>query len=74
LCACLCAETLGDARSMNWAHLWILCRYDAKFHATAGLNLLYGSHVPNRPVGLHIPFAIYYERKLYLWKSGNKYW
>jgi len=58
VCACVCAEALGDALSMNALHIWIRSRYAAKVHVPAGLRLLSGYHVPNRPVGIHIPAAI----------------
>jgi len=54
----VCAESLGDARSTNTAYLWILCRYEARIYVAAGLPLLSGYHVPNRPVGIHNAAAI----------------
>jgi len=67
----VCAESLRDARSTNTACLWILCRHEARVYVPAGLHLLSGYHVPNRPVGIHIPAAIYHEEVLYRGKSGN---
>jgi len=54
----LCAEALGEPRSMNTTHLWILCRYAAKVHISAAPRLLSGYHVLNRPVGIHISATI----------------
>jgi len=59
LFVCLCVQKPWETHvPMNTSHFWKLCRYAAKFHVPADLNLLSTYHVPNHPVGISIPAAI----------------
>ena len=54
MCVPVCAESLGDARSMNTSHPRILCRSAAKLHVSEGLHLFYGYHKLNLSVVIRI--------------------